>query len=145
MGDETATDFQRYRRAVTGIAPRAPDLDKARAERRANVREDIGYGLVADPPAARNTDPETSHVAAHEHRTSGRKASNQRRILEFVRQVPGCTSIEISIATGIERHETSRRLADLKGDPERGTAPLVCQGAPRESGGRKPCVTWWPL
>ncbi|MEN6336676.1 MAG: helix-turn-helix domain-containing protein [Phycisphaerales bacterium] len=68
--------------------------------------------LFNQPLPVRLTDPETSHIAATQHR---RKASeNCNRILNVVLAHPGLTAAEISVRCGIEYHEVSRRLSDLE-------------------------------
>lgn len=52
--------------------------------------------LITDTPRARTSDPETSHAAAEEVRSSGRLGRQQREVLEAVQRWPGCTSAELA-------------------------------------------------
>lgn len=115
------------------------DIGKARAVRRASVSRNIQQGLIAEVPAARTTDPETSHEAADLVTRTGKRATHQLLVLDCVRRMPGMTYHHIAVQTGLERHEAMRRLGDLKGS----APPLVRHGEPRIVNGR-PCVTWWP-
>lgn len=74
---------------------------------------------------SRATDPETSAEAARQVEASGAAGTHREIILAEVRRLSGQTSGEIASRTGIERHETSRRLSDLC------RAGLVISGAPR--------------
>ena len=91
-------------------------------------------------PAARNTDPVTSHLAAQAVTESGSRQSHNQQCLKEVRKNPGASSAKIAKATGLDRHEAARRLSDLngisveKGEPAR---CKLCKG--------KLCVTWWPI
>lgn len=114
-----------------------PDLDKARAQRRANVAQDRRAGLIADFPAARNTDPETSHAAAQQVRKSGAKAAHQQRVLDAVLRLPGLTYRELAVQCGLERHEVARRLPELE------RALLTRKGEERVVDGYS-YTTWWP-
>lgn len=135
VGDESRTEFRSYRQAQLGIR-QPPDLDKARAERRANVRHAIDDGLLCDTPIARNTDPETSHAAAAFLRSSGARASHQQRILEVVRRLPGLTVIEIAVQCGLNDHKVGKRLSDLA------TAGKISRGEERQVG-QLSYTTWW--
>lgn len=53
-------------------------------------------GLIADTPRARETDPNTSHEAGEEVRSSGRLGRQQRDVLEAVNRWPECTSAELA-------------------------------------------------
>lgn len=95
-------------------------------------------------PAARSTDPSSSHEAAEQMEKSGRRQRNIDLVVDFVKTHPGLTSKEIAVAMGnpdIDRYEVARRLADAKGvSLRRGeTRPYTaCRNM-------KPCVTWWPI
>lgn len=115
------------------------DLDKARAQRRAAVSRNIRQGLIAEVPAARETDPLTSHAAIKATTESGKRTTHQRRVLDCVTRLPGLTFHEIAVQVGLNEHATMKRLGDLKGS----RPPLVRHGEARVVNGR-PCVTWWP-
>lgn len=96
------------------------------------------YGLAS--PA----DPATSDQAAIEHARSGRLTGNRALCLELVREYPGYTACELHHAQGdrgtMDRHEVSRRLADLK------NMGLVRHGPARECEVAKTKqVTWDPV
>lgn len=87
-----------------------------------------------------NIDPSTSRTAAEGHEASGRLASHRALILAAVQANPGCTSAELAEFASLERHEASRRLADLKN-----------LGAVRQNG-KRTCavkgtrqVCWWEV
>lgn len=65
---------------------------------------------------SRATDPESSHLAAARMDASGRRDAHARIVLSLVAANPGSTSVELHrLAAGrLERHEVSRRLADLE-------------------------------
>jgi CRP-like cAMP-binding protein len=88
----------------------------------------------------RTTDPDTSHEAARLMDTTGAAAAHRARCLQAVRLRPGSTAAEIAKATGLERHEPSRRLPELR------TAGLVVNGASRicEVQGNR-SMTWHPV
>lgn len=87
-------------------------------------------------------DPATSHAAAERHERSGLAETNRKIVLALVRDYPGSTSVELHAAQGdrshLDRHEVSRRLADLK------NAGIVQQGDAKEcSIKRTAMVSWW--
>lgn len=88
---------------------------------------------------ARSQDPVTSHEAAHAMEVSGIAAAHRHRCLTAVETTPGLTAAEISEAVGLERHEPSRRLPELR---DQG---LIVNGALRicRARGRR-ILTWYP-
>lgn len=91
-------------------------------------------------PAARSTDPETSHEAAAAITESGERAKQQDRAAAAVRKHPGLTSAELAQAIGMNRYALARRL------PEVETAKEVVKGAARTCEvSRRKAVTWWPV
>jgi len=61
---------------------------------------------------SRATDPVTSEEAAVRHEP--RAASNAGKLLNMIRRInEPLTACELSVASGVERIETSRRLSDL--------------------------------
>lgn len=91
-------------------------------------------------PAARTSDPITSHLAAEQHTASGARAHQQAQTAAAVRAYPGKTSQELADLTRLDRYALARRL------PECVTAGVVRKGTPRHCGitGRL-ALTWWPL
>ena len=91
-------------------------------------------------PAARATDPQSSHDAAEHHTASGARQCHIEIVVAAVRAFEGLTSAEIADRTGLERHEAARRLPDAE------KAGAVRKGAPRKcSISAKLVTTWWPV
>lgn len=92
-------------------------------------------------PLAANADPVTSHEAAERHTASGARGRHCRLVLTLVQENPGATAVELyAVQQELERHEVSRRLADLR------NAGLVCQGEPRACTVRGTrMVTWYAV
>jgi len=69
-----------------------------------------------DTPAARATDPCTSHEAAEQHTASGDRAAAQQMVLGAIRRhgQGGITADELAQAAGIDRYTISRRLPELR-------------------------------
>ena len=119
-----------------------PLFDQPSIYRPSTRREKLrGMGrFIADENAkrlARNTDPSTSADAAARHIASGNRDTHCAQVLAAVKQLPGRTSAELSLASGIDRVECARRLADLRNQG------LVVNGAKRicrAKGGL--AVTW---
>jgi hypothetical protein len=135
VGDEIGAQARKYGVPPPRRAP--PDLDKDRAARRANLAGNIAAGLLCDTPIARNTDPDTSHAAAEFMRASGARATQQQRILDVVRRLPGLTVVELAVQVGLNDHKVGKRLSDLA------TAQKIGKGDERHVNGL-PYSTWWP-
>jgi len=88
---------------------------------------------------SRNSDPATSHAAAHDIEACGAAESHRALCLDAVQRNPGMTAAEIARETGLERHEPSRRLPELR------DRNLVCNGHERTCAvkGRR-SLTWFP-
>lgn len=96
--------------------------------------------LLSSMPIARETDPETSHLAAEEVTTSGRRAVQQHAVLAAVMAQPGLTSRELAQAAGMDRYVVARRLPELE------AAKRVRKGEARECRvSKRQAVTWWPV
>jgi hypothetical protein len=94
---------------------------------------------VIEMPAARATDPQSSHDAAEAHTASGARQCHIEVVVAQVRAFEGLTSAEIAARTGLERHEAARRLPDAE------KAGAVRKGMPRKcSISNKLVTTWWP-
>ncbi len=84
------------------------------------------FGRKPEPPARRvpdraplaaTADPLSSHLAAAEVTSSGRRASQKREIVTWLRgQSRPLTSMEIAHAAGLDRYMVARRLPDLERD-----------------------------
>lgn len=92
-----------------------------------------------DPPAARASDPVSSHEAAARASASGTAAEQRQALLQAIRENPGRTSAELGQITGIERHRAARRLPDM-----RDRLGLVRNGPERKCTvtGAKGSLTW---
>ena len=90
-------------------------------------------------PAARATDPESSHLAAEEITASGKRQEQIGLAITAVRDHPGNTSMELSELTGLDRYMLARRLPDAEtaGAIRRGEQ-RVCQVSNRRA------LTWYP-
>lgn len=93
-----------------------------------------------ETPAARNSDPITSHLAAEHITRSGVRAQQQALTYAAVKANPGCTSFEIAHASGIDRYVLARRC------PEVELAGLIKRGETKHClvTGRL-ALTWWPV
>jgi len=93
-----------------------------------------------ETPAARNTDPETSHEAAAHITDSGARAFQQGQTVAAVRAYPGRTMQELAELTGLDRYMLGRRVSECE------TAGLVVRGAKRQCSvtGRS-AEPWWPV
>lgn len=83
------------------------------------VQFDMFAGLPArappvETPAARASDPQSSHEAAAVHTATGKRAAQQARALEAVRAFPERTSAEIASRAGLDRYELARRLPEIR-------------------------------
>lgn len=65
-------------------------------------------------PAARNSDPITSHMAADYIQESGIKAAQQNIALMTVHLHPGHTSNELTRYCGLDRYQLGKRLPELR-------------------------------
>lgn len=93
-----------------------------------------------ETPAARATDPVTSHLAADAHTRSGTRARQQEQAADAVARYPGHTSQELAQLTGLDRYMLARRL------PECVTAGAVFKGTnQRCSVSGRLAMTWWPV
>jgi hypothetical protein len=104
-----------------------------------NAQIDLFQQRTVETPAARNSDPFTSHLAAAEVTGAGVRADQQRRAAAAVRQWPGCTSFELALKAGQDRHAVARRL------PECVVAGSVRKGpAKRCPVSGRLALTWFP-
>ena len=66
-------------------------------------------------PLARSADPDGSVAAVVRHTRSGRLASSREQVaVALAAQAEPVTSKELAQRSGLDRHETARRLADLE-------------------------------
>ena len=91
-----------------------------------------------DFPATRNTDPRTSLDAERCHRIARRE--NVAKVIDFVKSHPGWVATEIASALGMDRHETSRRLADAKS-----INILKIEGSRYGNGGTRKQSIWYEV
>jgi len=91
-------------------------------------------------PAARNSDPETSHLAAEEITKSGKRKAQQQKVLNAVKKFPNRTSAEIANRSKLDRYAVARRL------PELATAGLVKRGNARQCRiNHRQAIVWSPV
>ena len=90
-------------------------------------------------PAARNTDPITSHMAEKEVTVTGTRVAQMMRVVKIVEQHVGYTSAELAKKTGEDRYMLARRLSDAR------DLNFVENGGSRKCGesGRM-AMTWYP-
>lgn len=94
-------------------------------------------------PAARGTDPESSHLAAEKMARTGKRAKQIECVAEAVRLYPALTAAELAQMCGadygMDRYAFSRRLADAA------TAGLVLKAEQRRcSVTCNTSLTWMP-
>lgn len=90
-------------------------------------------------PAARTSDPETSHESAEFHTASGKRATQQRMVAKAVRTFPGHTSNELAAILQVHQDVPQKRLSECK------TAGAVFCGDKRKcTVTGRPALTWWP-
>jgi hypothetical protein len=96
------------------------------------------YGRIVHTPAARNTDPITSHLAAEHVTKTGTRQNHVETVIRTVRSNPGLTSFELAAHCGLERHEVARTT-----DAE--TAGAIHKGSIKRQANGRSAVTWWPV
>jgi len=99
-----------------------------------------------ETPAARRTDPESSHLAADHITKTNARSDRHHAILRAVQENPGLTSRELAKLSGGDRHEFAKRLPELR------TAGAVLN--PKDENGKRKltkcsvggmlAMTWWP-
>jgi len=93
-----------------------------------------------ETPAARATDPSTSHAAAALVTATGKRHSQAERVLDALRRHPGSTSAELAKRMGVDRFMPARRLKELE------TGRRAMRGNVRRcTACGNPSETWWPL
>ena len=93
--------------------------------------------MRVETPAARNTDPITSHLAAEKHTQSKAREIGCKVVTEYVRRKPGQTSRELSVMFEDDRYFIARRLPDANGLTVRQGPKRKCVIAGTMA------VTWW--
>ena len=90
-------------------------------------------------PAARRTDPESSHRAALHITRTGKRGAQQDQAIAAVRQFPGCTSFELAMRTHLDRYMLARRASECE------AAGRIRRGELRRcSVSGRTALTWWP-
>lgn len=99
-----------------------------------------------ETPAARRSDPETSHVAAEEITGSGDRASHQRAVVDLVRRHPGLTAGELAKiqCEGLPRDLTKRYHAIQRRVSEMSPRYILRGEARKCSESRRMATTLWP-
>lgn len=64
------------------------------------------------PPAARNSDPETSQEGAERVTTSGRRKSQTEATYQLITRYPNLTCNELALRGGLSERQLSRRISD---------------------------------
>ena len=143
MANQVAFDCRNNierRHRIDGIR-RKQGADMAEAVRQAAWRA-MQSGVrnrVIETPAARSTDPDTSHAAA-DHVTENGSRDRQRRITAAtVAMHPGSTARELAMHCELDRYDIGRRLSECEtaGDVRRGDARRCSQT------GRQ-AIQWYP-
>lgn len=101
---------------------------------------------VVETPAARASDPETSHAAASEITASGGRASQQRAVVDLVRRHPGRTAGELArIESEGLPLDPSRRYYAIQRRVSEMSPRWIRRGTPRKCpvSGRM-ATTLWP-
>lgn len=99
------------------------------------VSQDLIDSCILKPALARNTDPETSHIAARLITGSGKAVSDRRKLIYFLNErsrKQGWTYTEIAAAILMDKYDVARRLPECK--------PAFIRTEGRRSG--KQC--WFP-
>ena len=92
--------------------------------------------LLSSNPVSRRTDPVSSSLAEIEVSRRAR-GEQQRAVLFAVIENPGCTSMELSVACGLDRYQVARRLPELEKVGLVRKGPIgMCQVSGRKA------VTW---
>lgn len=94
------------------------------------------YHRRIETPAARSSDPQSSHEAAEHVTSSGMRQRHIEIVIRAVREHPGLTSLELADVCGLERHEVARRTADAE------TSGAIRKGPPRRQSNGRSAVTW---
>lgn len=90
-------------------------------------------------PAARTSDPRSSHEAADDITMSGQRAFQQKTTANAVRRFPGFTSRELAEKLKLDRYMLARRLSECEAAGE------VRRGQMRRCGvSKKLATTWYP-
>jgi hypothetical protein len=99
------------------------------------------FAPVVETPAARNSDPITSHLAAEEITRSGLRGNQQRQCAEAVKQFPGHTCRELAALSRIPNEVLHKRLKECV------TAGAIYHSAePREcTVTRRKAMVYWSL
>lgn len=95
--------------------------------------------LDVQTPAARSTDPHSSHDAAAHVTLTGARAKQQAMAAKAVEQYPGLTSLELARRSSMDRYVLARHL------PECEDGGAVSRGQERRcSISGRLAITWWP-
>lgn len=90
-----------------------------------------------ETPAARFSDPITSHEAAEHVTSTGQRQRHLSIVVAAVREHPGLTSLELADVCGLERHEVARRTADAE------TTGAIFKGPVKRQTNGRSAVTWY--
>lgn len=89
-------------------------------------------------PAARGTDPSSSHESAEHITSTGTRRRHMTIVVCAVAAYPGLTSAELAPLCGLERHEVARRTSDAE------AAGAIRKGPMKRQANGRSAVTWFP-
>jgi len=90
-------------------------------------------------PAARRTDPDTSHEADEAVTRSGRRHTQREKVADALTRWPGRTTAELAEKMGTDRYMVARRMSECE------TAGDALRGQKRRCNSTgKTAETWWP-
>jgi hypothetical protein len=82
-------------------------------------QEAFNFGRVPpvrriETPAARANDPVSSHLAAEQITSTGKRQTQLERIIAAIYAHPGCTAGELTQYTGLTHVQIDRRTGDMR-------------------------------
>ena len=87
-------------------------------------------------PAARSTDPWTSHDAAEHVTKTGKRTRQQQQVLDLIREHPNCSSEELSEFGVLSYSQIARRTKELV------TGGFIESCSVRVNSRGRPVLTW---
>ena len=87
-------------------------------------------------PAARSTDPWTSHDAAEHVTKTGKRTRQQQQVLDLIREHPNCSSEELAGFGVLGYHQIARRIKELV------TGGFIESCSVRVNSRGRPVLTW---
>ena len=87
-------------------------------------------------PAARSTDPWTSHDAAEHVTKTGKRTRQQQQVLDLIREHPNCSSEELAGFGVLGYSQIARRISELV------TGGFIDPCSARVNSRGRPVLTW---